>query len=257
MGEMNLNRYKKIVCYHSIKNAENFEKHVRYLKANDVLITFDDGCTSVYDIAFPILKKHNVEAILFVITSLIDTDNPFWWDEIRYYDPENGEARVWEVKKWPDTDRREFLKKLRAESNKPLLKQKQLITSQLQEMQENGIVIGNHSHSHPMLDQCSDEGIREELRQSANFFRERRLDGFHYFAYPNGNSNLRTEKILAEQGVRFAFLFDHAINDEFNPMRISRLSVNDHTSMWKLRFITSGLHSAILPFRKKIRRLMP
>ena len=52
----------------SVKQFENFCKEV---KDNKVNIAFDDGHKSVYDLAFPILKKYNLTATAFVASGII------------------------------------------------------------------------------------------------------------------------------------------------------------------------------------------
>jgi peptidoglycan/xylan/chitin deacetylase (PgdA/CDA1 family) len=47
-----------------------------------VLITFDDGARSIHDLALPILCAKGVAGIAFVIADLIDTETPFWWNEV-------------------------------------------------------------------------------------------------------------------------------------------------------------------------------
>ncbi len=44
-----------------------------------VALTFDDGCRSVYDIAFPELKKHNTPATVFLPTDWINGKMTPWW----------------------------------------------------------------------------------------------------------------------------------------------------------------------------------
>lgn len=95
-----------VLMYHSIKyekgNAiclpvERFEEHLKYLKDNNyytisltdlydylmkdtpipeksVVLTFDDGYENNYTDMFPVLKKYNFKATIFVITSNIDKD---------------------------------------------------------------------------------------------------------------------------------------------------------------------------------------
>lgn len=87
-------------------SPEEFEKQVRYLKANydcidfatlsDILkgnlrfrgnaliITFDDGYKDNYDNAYPILKEHGTPATIFIATEFIDKQNLFWWDKVAY-----------------------------------------------------------------------------------------------------------------------------------------------------------------------------
>ena len=245
---------KKIVTYHKIKEQHNLAAHFDVYRGKNVLITVDDGDISFYHHLFPLLKKHSVPAILFIITGLIDTKVPFWWDEIVYLlGPEEGEKKVWEVKSWPNQERVAYLQQLRNNAGKPPLEQVQLTTAQLQEMQAAGVTIANHSHTHPMFDQCTEEELHLEFRNSRQFFEERQLKGYELFAYPNGNHSPLTEKVVKEEGIQAAFLFDHKLQgSDVNPYRISRLSVTDTTSAGKLRFILSGWHTKLLPFRKKI-----
>lgn len=266
------------LTYHKINDPENFEKQLIYLKKNfniihhevmercivegclskkpSLLLTFDDGDISNYTIAFPLLKKHGLSAILFVVTSLLNTNQPFWWDEIQYYLGNSEAARkVWEVKMWSNADRLAYLKELRENSDKPELRYSQLSTAQLNEMQQAGFLIGNHSHTHPMFDKCTPEELDEELQISCLKLQEL---GFspQIFAYPNGNFSAEAEKKLVKHGIEFSFLFDHKINKgKINPLRISRLIVNDTTPLWKFKLILSGWHSKILPLTRALGKL--
>lgn len=69
-----------VLMYHSIGNnegplvvtPENFERQLKYLKKNyseKFLVTFDDGYKDFQTVAWPILKKHGLSAILFVHTN--------------------------------------------------------------------------------------------------------------------------------------------------------------------------------------------
>lgn len=254
----NISVPSKVLCYHAVHSAKQFEKHLVALQGQPVLLTFDDGDLSVYKNAFPLLKAYRMNAVLFVITSLIDTDTPYWWDEIPYYlGAGQGKEGVALAKKMTNQERIAYLEDLRKNASKPPLRQPQLTTTQLLEMKDNGIIIGNHSHTHPMFDQCSDAELRFELAESRTYFERTGLNGFNLFAYPNGNWSARAESILQEFGVTQAFLFDHQINraSGTNPLRLSRLSVNDTTPVWKFRLILSGLHSKMLPLRLAFKKM--
>src|SRR5215207_3347823 len=49
-----------------------------------VIITFDDGYRDNYEKAFPILKRHRLQATFFVPTGLIDRRELSWWDQIAW-----------------------------------------------------------------------------------------------------------------------------------------------------------------------------
>ncbi|AHM58414.1 polysaccharide deacetylase [Flammeovirgaceae bacterium 311] len=256
MKKLELNQ--KIVTYHKISAQNKLPAHFKIYQEQQVLITVDDGDVSFYQYMFPILKEFKLPAILFIITGLIDTKIPFWWDELVYLlGAAEGEKKVWEVKEWPNYKRLEYLKQLRKSSGKPLLEQVQLTSDQLLEMQAAGITIANHSHTHPMFDRCTEEEMRVEFEKSRQFFEEKGLKGYDLFAYPNGNYSSLTEKVAKEEGISRAFLFDHQVpGKKTNPYRISRLSVTDKTSVKKLQFILSGWHSKFVPVSKKIYKIL-
>ena len=96
--------------YHSVDNEKGkggifvneFEEHIKWIKdkktfkmeelknlnytlpKNSILITFDDGYKNNYTLAFPILKKYNMKATIFLNTKFIGKDEFYLnWDEIK------------------------------------------------------------------------------------------------------------------------------------------------------------------------------
>ena len=103
---------KSVAClmYHNvfpektkgIISEEEFEKHMEYIKdmktykmeelekmnyildEKSILVTFDDGYKNNYTKAFPILKKYNIKATIFLNTVYIENDKDYLnWNEIR------------------------------------------------------------------------------------------------------------------------------------------------------------------------------
>ena len=54
-------------------------KHVQ----KPVLLTFDDATNDHYNNLFPLLKKHNVSALIFIITDFVGKPGYMTWDQIR------------------------------------------------------------------------------------------------------------------------------------------------------------------------------
>lgn len=231
------------------------ENKLDHQSKKNLIITFDDGDRTNFSEAFPILRKYNIPAVFFIITELINSKKPFWWDEIQnILGKQVGEKKVWEIKKWTNQERLAFLENLR-NNNCSTSNYVQLTDLQLKKMGEAGMVIGNHSHTHPMFDQCSSQEIHEELEKSIDQLEKWKFSP-EYFAYPNGNFSIDAEKQLKENGIKYAFLFDHKINrGDINPLRISRLVVNDTTPLWKFKFILSGWHSKVLPLTKALNKI--
>ncbi len=61
---------KNVDRYHVSPQA--FENQLKFIKTRpDINLTIDDGAPSVYEIAFPIIKKYNIPTTVFIITSEI------------------------------------------------------------------------------------------------------------------------------------------------------------------------------------------
>lgn len=263
----------RVLAYHDVPNADAFEKQLTYLKTNyniisyqqfydflfkntslpkkALLITFDDGDFSFYQNGYPLLKKLSIPAILFVITELIDTEKPFWWNEIEYHlGKEKGNAKVWELKNVKDKERLDFLNNMRSNSSKKPFSQRQLRTVELMNLQKDGITVSNHSHSHPMFNQCDENELTIEMNLSIKFLKNDGLDATA-FAYPNGNYSDFAENVLAQNNVKTAFLFDHKINAKnINPLRVSRIRVNTNAALDEFKSKVTGLHSFIYNLKK-------
>jgi peptidoglycan/xylan/chitin deacetylase (PgdA/CDA1 family) len=78
--------YLKKNGYRVISMAEllDFLSYRRSIPDKAVVITMDDGYSSAYEIAFPILKKHGFKATLFVYTDFVGTSkSAITWDQLR------------------------------------------------------------------------------------------------------------------------------------------------------------------------------
>ncbi len=102
-GRKNFPFYRSIIS----ANPEMFEQQMRFIKKNfnvinfqimqqmidageqipkgTLIITFDDGYADNYDIVFPILKKYDLTATIFTMTSAITDGEPFWFELIKYF----------------------------------------------------------------------------------------------------------------------------------------------------------------------------
>jgi peptidoglycan/xylan/chitin deacetylase (PgdA/CDA1 family) len=64
------------------------------LPPNAVAITFDDGYLDNYDVALPILKRHDAKAIFFVPTAYISERRTYWWDRVAYTVKHSARDRI-------------------------------------------------------------------------------------------------------------------------------------------------------------------
>ena len=71
-------------------NPKNFENELKNNKAQrKILLTIDDGFSSFYENAWPVLKKKKIPFILFVSTREVGAFNYMTWDQIREISKEN------------------------------------------------------------------------------------------------------------------------------------------------------------------------
>lgn len=259
----------RVLAYHTVVSADNFEKQILYLKdyynfisiedlqnyiynnvalpTKPLLITFDDGDISVFNNGLHVLDKHNIPSAIFIITSLIGTENGYWIKQVENFEMNvkgtsyaTARKAVNLFKNLPNSKRVELIK------DYPPVHKSQLFLADLEKMKNTGIFIGNHTHTHPMLDKCTDGEIIDEMKESIKVFNELNLEGAEIFAYPNGNENCRTNKILKDFGMKMIFLFDHKINKkQIDPFNISRIRIDTETPFNEFKVKVSGLHSFI------------
>lgn len=115
-----------------------------------VAITFDDGYENFYQYAYPVLKKYNLPAMVYVVSGQFSGSS-----------------------EW-----------LREDGHKP---QALMSREQIREIHANGIEIGSHSVSHPRLAQLDTEACYHELRQSKNDLETLLGDTVDHICYPYGS----------------------------------------------------------------------
>jgi peptidoglycan/xylan/chitin deacetylase (PgdA/CDA1 family) len=203
----------------------------RPLPDRAVALTFDDGFRNVLTTAFPVLKRFQAPATVFLVTGLVGTNQPAWPDRLFHALVTTRHAEVFfEGRAWPLGTARERavayryladrLKVVDAQTKDDMLErlieetggearvgpESPLATMDWDEaaqLAKSGLVeFGSHTHNHPILSRCPPEVQRQELRRSRDLLRER-LGAADLFAYPNGGRRdftPVTKWLLAELG---------------------------------------------------------
>lgn len=127
-----------------------------------VCLTFDDGYKDNYDIAYPILKQHEVPFAIYVTTGFVDNKLPMWW----YPDQQLGLSRD----------------ELIAFDREPLC------------------TIGAHTVSHPKLNTLTLEEQRKEIIDSKTTLEQWLGHPIHHFSYPHGAYNEKSLQIVKKIG---------------------------------------------------------
>ena len=80
--ETHLRVLKQNFCVLPLKDAVGEMKENKEPKKDLVAITFDDSYRSFYHLAFPLLKKYDLPATVFLPTDFINGKMIFWWDKL-------------------------------------------------------------------------------------------------------------------------------------------------------------------------------
>lgn len=180
-----------IFLYHQVNNLSNitpnlFEKHLKILKEknmntitisefynnrnnkNSILITLDDGYVDNYLYVFPLLKKYNMKATIFLNTFYIEEKHDYKNIQIKLNGIANNEA----IQK--------FLSFGNAKS------EQYLSWEQIKEMSQSGLVdFQAHSHKHMAIfknDQLEDVFFKDEEDCTDTFLYHNIKKGFPKFA---------------------------------------------------------------------------
>jgi peptidoglycan/xylan/chitin deacetylase (PgdA/CDA1 family) len=198
-----------------------------------VCITFDDGYRSTHDLALPVLREFGFPATVFVTTGYVGSGS-MWNDRIleslRTLEAEQLDLRDAGLGSYPVgtlTERRETLTLLTERAKYLAPDQRQALVERLdrmagtpesgpmltgdmiRSMARQGVEIGAHTISHPILAKLSDESARFEIAES-----KRQLEAIigkpvRYFAYPNGKPGIdfhdRHMTMAREAGFTAAF----------------------------------------------------
>jgi peptidoglycan/xylan/chitin deacetylase (PgdA/CDA1 family) len=204
------------------------------------LVTFDDGYIDNYETAFPILRKLGIPAIFFIPTALISSRQLGWWDIVAYLVKRSTRASISLAgEEIVLADRGEAIGGLIARMKQRLadpaaysmerlseacqvpipstaIQGRELMTwEQIREVSRNGVAIGSHTHTHPVLAKLGREAQREELRMSKEILEREVGKRVRSIAYPFGGSlhfGKESMSLASECGYEIGFSFHGPAN---------------------------------------------
>ena len=131
----------------------------RALPSRPVLLTFDDGYRSVFELARPILRRYRIPAAIFVCSNPVRDQQLFWFDAIAR---KRGEAAVGDARAGGGAGWRELASRhaTAADEGDPLAP---MTRDQVAQLAAEGFAIGAHTASHAPLAELSSDDQRCEL----------------------------------------------------------------------------------------------
>ncbi len=218
-----------------------------------LMITFDDGYADNYSNAFPLLKRHGLLATFFITTDIIGTQTPFWWEKVVYWVkrgemPKNipnrdGITHPWNLIRWlksqPNSVRVDILGAWEKEYPLPvgqgLAGVRPLTWDEVRKMSDEGMEIGSHTVTHPVLTQLSEQILCYELMASKKRIEMEIGKEVLSIAYPGGKQTDHNEQVYQvskQSGYTFGLAYDGGVNSLLNPnpYQLKRLAVERYSS---------------------------
>jgi peptidoglycan/xylan/chitin deacetylase (PgdA/CDA1 family) len=198
------------------------------LPSNPIVVTFDDGFDDVYTNAYPILKRLDVPATLFITTSFLEEEKTIWYERLAHFIlqtnyklvipglnfeiPESNDINlrrqyysqlVEQLKLLPNGKRIELLNELYEKyrenyystSNDIRNLSRPLNWEQIFEMSKSIFEIGSHSLTHPVLTSLTNEDLKHELVESKNILESKLEIKIDTMAYPVGTEFAYDERV--------------------------------------------------------------
>jgi len=153
----------------SLEDLRAYIEEGRALPPKPYMITVDDGYDSNYYIMYPILRKYNAKAVIFVTGNMITDEPGRRWKE---------DSLVW------------------------------MTWDMLREMEDSGLVeIQNHGYLHKPADTMAPEEFMESVIRGEELLNEKLGERkIKAFAYPHGKATEDSRKFLEENGYKMQFM---------------------------------------------------
>ncbi len=273
-----------------LEEIATYLKEGKSLPPKTVAVTFDDGYKCVYKKAYPILKKYDTPATVFLTTGPIGDGRLFWWDLVRYaiyhtsiqtlelenlgtFSLDAGQEKEAIVKmvtekliqlanKDKNKSVEEIIEKTGVDTPLDLGKKLILNWDEIYEMAENNIDFGAHTVTHPLLSRLRPKEVRDEVTQSKRQIERSLGKPVTTFAYPYGGPdhfNPQNMEVLKESGFTCAVTcIPTIVKGNTNPYKMGRvlpeIKPNCDLEKFKLMLLVSEAYSDICSAVSKFKR---
>ncbi|MCF8253272.1 MAG: polysaccharide deacetylase family protein [Bacteroidia bacterium] len=272
-----------IINFHVINDSKWFEKVVLLLKSKYTMVelaffensdnylkkkgfchlTFDDGDRTFYTIAYPILKKYNVPATIFVSPKSVVNQENFWFQKVQDFDKNTMNKILSKELSLPLekisktgfinilkcltlTQINEIIVRYKKETNTQAKSFQNMNLSEIFEVEKSGLItVGAHTLNHPILKNENDKICFKEISESITDLQKLLGHEIKYFAYPNGapkeDFGDREIEILNKQNIAIAFSSESKfISRNVNRLAFPRLGLSNGSMAYVKLKLTLG-----------------
>jgi peptidoglycan/xylan/chitin deacetylase (PgdA/CDA1 family) len=261
--------------HYNVLSLETLLEHVdsgASLPPRSVLITFDDAYHDFLDYAWPVLKRFQLPAVMFIPTGCLEGGHLFWWDllyraifqasahelslpmegEWKLHNPrlraqafEDLKLRI-QAYDQPRAARllNRVLRKLGLSEplDSPLLS-----WDEVRYLDGQGVYMCAHTRTHPILSRISLQDAQQEVSQSQADLQSRLGHTWPVFSFPVGHeTHLRRDlaPFMVETGFKLAVTMIEGHNrlQQADPLFLHRVGMAPHLSLDEFRLALTGFY---------------
>jgi len=241
-----------------------------------VLVTFDDAYADFAEHVWPVMQRLGLPVTLFVPTAFPDhPERGFWWDRLYnalrciasplittpvgslpLTDPDTRRSSFKRIRNYvkslPHEEAMAWVDEFCAAQGVVPIPNPVLGWDALRQLAAEGVTLGAHTRTHPLINRVSVEQARFEASASRDDLAKLLGSALPIFAYPSGGFDQRVVDGLAEDGFELAFTTVRGLNDlrRADPLRLRRINVGQRASLALLR-------SQLLPSAVWLNRWQP
>lgn len=272
-----LAKYYHVVSMPDVLEAVRGKKPLR---RRSVLLTFDDAYVDFADIAWPILKQFRLPVTVFVPTAYPShPELAFWWDRLyQAFDrtrrtelcgtplgtlslanPDLRHHSLRALQNYiptvPHDEAMRLVDTVCAQLGENAVRCGSVLNwDHLRQLARDGVTLGSHTRTHPILTQLPQDRIRDEIKGSQQDLKSEIGFTLPIFCYPNGDHNATVETILREEGIQLGFTTLVGKNelDSTNLLQLRRTGVTPRSSLpiFSLRLLRPGMYLDAWRYRR-------
>jgi len=185
-------------------------------------LTFDDGFASVYEHAFPLVRRHRLPATVFLVSQTLT--------------PQGQEVD------WVDTP-----------PQRPLAT---LTREQVLEMRDDGLDFQSHTWAHKDLTALDHAELVRDLVDSRTLLEDLLTRPVTHLAYPRGRHNERVRQAAHKAGYSYAYALPEG-REPFGPYSVPRVGIHrgNDLRVFRIKDEPSYLRVRTSPVYAALRRL--
>jgi colanic acid/amylovoran biosynthesis glycosyltransferase len=233
-----------------------------------VLVTFDDAYRDFDEHAWPVLRRLGIPVALFVPTAHPGSPGrAFWWDRLfAAIDAARGTIATplgtlalhapWQrrrtyralrehVKSLPHDAAMVLVDQLVAALAAPPAHGAVLSWPALRRLAHEGVALGAHSRTHPLLSRVPERRVVTEIAGSVEDLRRETGTIPSAFAFPGGAAPPGADRVLREAGIRLAFTASPGAEPDW--LSLGRINVGRRTGRTALRARLARRGQATVP----------